>query len=40
MTGKTSAFKRFTTAYETKFQYDLDNQRAFESKLLDIQEIN
>ncbi len=39
-TSKTPAVKRFTKAYETKFQYDLDNQREFESKLLDIQEIN
>ncbi|MFI3322028.1 MAG: enoyl-CoA hydratase/isomerase family protein [Rikenellaceae bacterium] len=39
-TSKTPAIKRFTTAFETKFQYDLDNQRKFESKLLDIQEIN
>ncbi len=39
-TSKTPAIKRFTKAYETKFQYDLENQREFESKLLDIQEIN
>ncbi len=39
-TSKTPAIKRFTAAYDTKFQYDLDNQRAFEAKLLDIQEIN
>ncbi len=36
-TSQTPAIKRFTTAYETDFQNDMDNQRNFESKLLDIQ---
>ncbi len=39
-TSKTPGVKRFKAAYESKFQYDLDNQRQFEAKLLDIQEIN
>ncbi len=39
-TSKTPAVKRFTAAYESKFQYDLDNQRQFEAKLLEIQQIN
>ncbi len=38
-TSQTPAIKRFTTAYETDFQNDLDNQRNFASKLLEIQEI-
>ncbi|MFI3262267.1 MAG: enoyl-CoA hydratase/isomerase family protein [Rikenellaceae bacterium] len=38
-TSKTPGVKRFKAAYESKFQYDLDNQRQFEAKLLDIQEI-
>ncbi len=39
-TSKTPGVKRFQAAYDSKFQYDLDNQRQFEAKLLDIQEIN
>ena len=38
-TSQTPAIKRFTTAYETDFQNDLDNQRNFAGKLLDIQDI-
>ncbi|MFI3306623.1 MAG: enoyl-CoA hydratase/isomerase family protein [Rikenellaceae bacterium] len=39
-TSKTPGVKRFKAAYDSNFQYDLDNQRQFEAKLMDIQEIN
>ncbi len=38
-TSQTPAIKRFTNAYETDFQNNLDNQRNFESLLMDLQEI-
>ncbi len=38
-TSQTPAVKRFTEAYNTNFQYDLDNQKHFEDRLMDIQKI-
>ncbi len=38
-TSQTPAIKRFTTADETGFQFDLENQRLFESKLIELQGI-
>lgn len=38
-TSKTPAIKRFTMADETGFQNDIDNQRNFETALMDLQEV-
>ncbi|MFI3240898.1 MAG: enoyl-CoA hydratase/isomerase family protein [Bacteroidales bacterium] len=38
-TSQTPAIKRFTKADETGFQFDLENQRTFPEKLMEIQEI-
>ncbi len=38
-TSQTPAIKRFTTADETGFQFDLENQRTFEAALIDLQKI-
>ena len=38
-TSQTPAIKRFTQAYETNFQNDMNNQRNFETLLMDLQEI-
>ncbi len=38
-TSQTPAIKRFTMADETGFQNDMNNQRNFASKLLDLQEV-
>lgn len=38
-TSKTPAIKRFTMAYDTGFQNDIDNQRNFETALIDLQEV-
>ena len=38
-TSCTPAIKRFTHAYETDFQNDMNNQRHFETLLMDLQEI-
>ena len=38
-TSKTPAIKRFKTAFDTNFQNDINNQKHFESKLIDIQKI-
>ncbi len=38
-TSQTPAIQRFTMADETGFQFDLENQRAFPEKLLEIQKV-
>lgn len=38
-TSKTPAIKRFTMAYDTDFQNIIDNQRKFETLLMDLQSI-
>ncbi len=38
-TSQTPAIKRFTMADKTGFQFDLENQRHFPEKLMDIQEV-
>ncbi len=38
-TSQTPAIKRFTMADETGFQFDLENQRLFPEKLIELQEV-
>ncbi len=38
-TSQTPAIKRFTMADETGFQFDLENQRLFAEKLIDLQQV-